>query len=143
MFFYHIEEATTMRKRLFAAAAALLIFTAFAAVSALADTETFTGYLADNLCLESGVAGDGANMNTNPEDHTKMCALMKPCIRSGYSVLVKNSSGGFDAVPLNKKGNKMAVKFIENLHRTDNLYVHVTGMMKDGTLQVSEIEDAL
>ena len=73
-----------MRKRMIAAAAALLIFTAFAAVSALADTETFTGYLADNLCLESGVAGDGANMNTNRQRMDGACfTRLKP--RAGLS----------------------------------------------------------
>jgi hypothetical protein len=132
-----------MRKKIIAAAAALLIITAFAAVSSFADTETFTGFLADNLCLESGTAADGANMNTNPEDHTVMCALMKPCIQSGYSVLVRNSSGGFDAIPLDKKGNRMAVKFIKGMDRNDNIYVQVTGTMKDNMLQVTAIEDAL
>ena len=41
-----------------------------------------------------------------------MCALMEPCIDSGYSVLVKNESGGFDAYKLDRKGNRMAVEFL-------------------------------
>ena len=105
--------------------------------------EKFTGYLADNLCIESGTSADGADMRMNPEGHTVMCALMKPCIESGYSVLVKNGSGGFDAYMLDKRGNKKALEFLNNLNREDDIYVHVMGTLKGDTIKVTEIKDAL
>ena len=133
-----------MKHKITIVAVAVFILAALAAISLSAGTgETFTGYLADNLCIDSGFAADGADMKNNPEKHTVMCALMKPCIESGYSVMVKNGSGGFDTYMLDKKGNKKAVEFIKNLHREDNIYVHVTGTLKGDTLKVAEIKDAL
>jgi hypothetical protein len=82
-------------------------------------------------------------MKTNPEDHTVMCALMKPCIDSGYAVMVKNGSGEFDVYKLDKRGNKKAEDFIRNLNREADIYVHVVGTLKGDTIRVSEIKDAL
>ena len=133
-----------MKRKITIVAVAVFILAALGAVSLYAGaSETFTGYLADNLCIESGTAADGANMRTNPEDHTVMCALMKPCIESGYSVMVKDGSGGFDNYMLDKKGNKKAVEFIKNMHREADIYVHVTGTLKGDTIKVTEIKDAL
>jgi hypothetical protein len=133
-----------MRHKITIVAIAIFILAALGAVSLYAGAnETFTGYLADNLCIESGTAADGANMRTNPEDHTVKCALMKPCVESGYAVMVKNGSGEFDVYKLDKKGNKKAVAFFENLHREADLYVHVTGTLKGDTIKVTDIKDAL
>jgi hypothetical protein len=133
-----------MKHKLSLVAVAVLVLTALAVVSLYAESgQKFTGYLADNLCIEGGTAADGANMRTNPEDHTVMCALMKPCIESGYSVLVKNGSGGFDSYMLDKRGNRKAEAFIRELHREDDIYVHVMGTLKGDTIKVSEIKDAL
>ena len=133
-----------MKQKITIVSIAVLILAAVAAISLYAESgEKFTGYLADNLCIESGFAADGANMKDNPEDHTVKCALMKPCIESGYAVMVKNGSGGFDVFKLDKKGNKKAVDFIEDLHREADIYVHVTGTLKGDTIRVTEIKDAL
>jgi hypothetical protein len=110
-----------------------------AAVSVLADT--YTGYLADIKCVEKGTAADGANMSTNPEDHTVMCALMKPCIRSGYTLLVKNASGTYDSFPLDKRGNKMAVEYLRSTKKMDNILVNINGSMAGGNIQVESIEE--
>ena len=133
-----------MKHKITIVSIAVLMLAAVAAISLYAESgEKFTGYLADNLCLEGGTAADGANMRTNPEDHTVMCALMKPCIDSGYSVLVKNGSGGFDTYMLDRRGNRKAEAFIRELHREDDIYVHVMGTLKGDTIRVSEIKDAL
>jgi hypothetical protein len=133
-----------MRHKITIVAIAIVVLAAIGAVSLYAGGgETFTGYLADNLCIKSGTAADGANMKTNPEDHTVMCALMEPCVDSGYSVLVKNGSGGFDAYKLDTRSNKKAEEFIRDLNREDNILVTVKGSVKNDTLRVSEIKDAL
>ena len=119
----------------------VMFFSMFSAV-AVQGAQTYIGYLADILCVDSGTAADGANMAMNPQDHTVMCALMKPCIKSGYTLLVKNPSGGFDSLPLNKKGNKLAVKYLKNTDKTDNIYVTITGTMMDNMIQVDGITDA-
>ena len=133
-----------MKHKITIVAVAILILAALGAVSLYAGMdETFTGYLADNLCIESGTAADGANMRTNPEDHTVMCALMKPCIESGYSVMVKNGMGEFDVYKLDRRGNKKAEDFIRSLHREADIYVNVVGTLRGDTLRVKEITDAL
>ncbi len=133
-----------MKHKITIVAVAILILAALGAVSLYAGMdETFTGYLADNLCIESGTAADGANMRTNPEDHTVMCALMKPCIESGYAVMVKNGMGEFDVYKLDRRGNKKAEDFIRSLHREADIYVNVVGTLRGDTLRVKEITDAL
>jgi hypothetical protein len=133
-----------MRQKLTVLAVASLLFTAFVVVSLVADTgsKTYTGYLADNLCVRSGIAADGANMATNPEKHTVACALMKPCVASGYTLLMKNPSGKFDSYPLDDKGNTLAVSYLKKTKKTDNILVTISGTMKDNMLQVKSIEDA-
>ena len=37
---------------------------------------------------------DGANMKTNPENHSVMCALMPPCIASNYSIITNTAAKG-------------------------------------------------
>jgi hypothetical protein len=102
-----------MKKKFIVITAALFIITALSAAFLFAGNEMFTGYLADNLCIDHGVAADGANMKTNPEDHTVHCALIEPCIDSGFAVMVKNGSGEF------------------------------TGSLKAGRIRVKEINDAM
>lgn len=132
-----------MKQKLVVLAAALFILTALSAAFLFAGNEEFTGYLADNRCIDKGVSADGANMKTNPEDHTVMCALMQPCIDSGFAVMVKNGSGEFDVYKLDKKGNKMAVEFLEELDRGDDINVQITGSLKAGRIMVKEINDAM
>jgi hypothetical protein len=67
---------------------------------------------------------------------------MKPCIESGYTLLVKNSSGNFDSLALDKKGNKLAVKYLKKTDKTDNIHVTITGTVMDNMIQVDRITDA-
>jgi len=133
-----------MKKKfaLIMAAFVVVVFSTMISAAAATGAQTYTGYMADILCVDSGTAADGANMATNPENHTVMCALMKPCIKSGYTLLVKNSSGSFDSLPLDKKGNKLAVKYLKNTDKTDNIYVNITGTMMNNMIQVDGITDA-
>ena len=132
-----------MKQKLLVFTVSLFIITALGAALLFAGNEEFTGYLADNLCIENGFAADGANMKTNPEGHTVMCALMEPCIDSGFAVMLKNGSGEFDVYKLDKKGNKMAVEFLEGLDRDDDINVQITGSMKAGRIRVKEINDVM
>jgi hypothetical protein len=134
-----------MIRKIFILTIALVLFTGLSLVSAFADegAHTHTGILADILCVDSGFAADGADMANNPENHTVMCALMKPCIASGYTLLVKNSSGSFDSFPLDAKGNKMAVKYLKKTKNKDNILVDIKGTEKGNMIQVESIMDAM
>ena len=57
--------------------------------------------------------------------------------------MVKNGSGEFDVYKLDKKGNKMAVEFLEGLDRDDDINVQITGSMKAGRIRVKEINDVM
>jgi hypothetical protein len=132
-----------MKQKLVVLTMAVFIITALSAAFLFAGNKEFTGYLADNLCIDNGFAADGANMKTNPENHTVMCALMEPCIDSGFALLVENGMGEFDVYKLDSKGNKMAVEFLEGLDRKDNIYVQITGSLRAGRIRVQEINDAM
>ena len=132
-----------MKHKLIVITATVFIISALSAALLFAGSEEFTGYLADNLCIDKGVAADGANMKTNPEDHTVMCALMEPCIDSGFAVMVRIGSGEYDIYKLDRKGNKLAVEFLEELDREADLLVTVTGSLRDGRIRVKEISDAM
>ena len=112
-------------------------------VPAVTESDTYTGYLVDTLCWDAGTGADDSNVKTNPEDHTVMCALMKPCIQSGYSLLVKNSSGVYEAHTLDKKGNRMAVKYLKNLHKTKDVRVDIKGTWDGDVLKVESIMDVM
>jgi hypothetical protein len=132
-----------MKQRLIVFSAALFIITALSAAFLFAGDGTFTGYLADNLCIDKGIAADGTNMMTNPENHTLHCALYGPCVESGYSVMVKNDSGGFDSYKLDRKGNGLAVEFLNGFDKEDDIKVQITGSLKAGRIRVKEIMDAM
>jgi len=132
-----------MKHRMTILMAAVIVFMGMGAASVLAewDSQTYTGYLADLLCVNSGFAADGANMATNPEKHTVYCALMKPCIASGYTLLVKNSAGGFDSYPLDDRGNQLAVKYLRKTQKKDNILVRIKGSMVNNTINVEGIQE--
>ncbi len=144
MFSKHSLE-DTMKRKIFTLAVTMIIFSSLSLVSAFADEgiHTQTGLSADILCVDSGVAADGADMVNSPEDHTVMCALMKPCIASGYTLLVKNSSSVYDSFPLDAKGNKMNVKYLKKTKKKDNILVDIKGTVKGNTIQVESIMDAM
>ena len=46
----------------------VFMFSSMISAVAVQGAQTYTGYLADILCVDGGTAADGANMETNPED---------------------------------------------------------------------------
>jgi hypothetical protein len=54
---------------------------------AMGQVPVLTGYLADRYCIDRIIAPDGANMLTGPQEHSVMCALLPPCIASGWSLI--------------------------------------------------------
>lgn len=111
---------------------ALALIVGTVATSAL----QFRGILADRLCVDGIVAADGANMITNPEQHSAKCALMPPCIASGYTLLTKPAPGQTVFGPmlnLTAASNRKAVAYLRSLFFADetraNLEVSVEGVL--------------
>jgi hypothetical protein len=133
-----------MKKHLLKYAIALAALLSIAVFPVFAETDNWTGVVADNLCINRGIAADGTDMTTSPENHTTKCALAQPCVESGYALLVKNDYGGYDSFPFDKKGNKLAFKYFQSTDKTDNHVVKVTGkLMSDNTIKVKHIAEAM
>ncbi len=98
------------------------------AVSA-ADVE---GILIDKMCsMKAQKEGQSA-----AQMHTRDCALMPDCQKSGYGVFT--ADGKFLA--LDEAGNEKAVKALKASKKKDNLRVKVTGELQRDTLKVSELK---
>ena len=71
--------------------ACCVIMVLFLSSPVLAQTKSkeFTGYLSDVACATKAMAGDGADLTTNPEKHTVACLKMPACMASGYGILIK------------------------------------------------------
>lgn len=91
------------------------------------------GFLADIYCIKSGKAKDGANMITNPEDHSAHCAALTVCVPDGYTILTAPTSGQTTygkMYNLTAAGNTAAYDYLKALDgSTKNLLVTMNGKM--------------
>jgi hypothetical protein len=68
----------------------------------------------------------------DPSKHTKSCAMS--CSKAGYGAVVDGKFVKFD-----KKGSDLAAAAIKSSEKKDNLRANVTGEMKNGEIQVSDL----
>ena len=108
----------------------LVLFTALAVSSFAADT-VVQGYLVDLSCAaeEGQKPGFGAK-------HSKDCLQMDECIKSGYGVLTDDKK----VIKFDQASNTQAKKFIDDLKKTKDIRVNVTGTVKGDTIAVNKIE---
>src|SRR5579863_4350960 len=90
-----------------------------AAAAGLASAAEVTGVLMDVAC-SSDTAKDGYK---GALDHTKDCALMAPCVKSGYGVVTED--GKF--IKFDKAGNEKALALLNKTDKTDHLKIAVSG----------------
>lgn len=111
---------------------------AFAAVASGADVH---GILMDQMCsskaevrLVPGPRLDGGMITA--EAHTRECALLPACQKSGYGVYTPdNKFLKFDAA-----GSRKALQAIKASKREDDLEVDVTGEIKGDTIKVASLK---
>ncbi len=100
------------------------------AINADTGSVTIQGTLIDNLCL--GSAG------TDPagfiKEHTKECALMPPCIASGYSIFADGKTMKFDVA-----SNAKIEEFLRGAGST--LEVKVVAQKAGDLLELVSIEN--
>ena len=95
-----------------------------------------TGYLADVMCA-SGHAKDKAEDATKfAAEHTKECALMVDCVKSGYGIF---SDGKW--YPFDVKGNELAKAIFEKATKKDHFKVTVEGMKHGDQILVEKITE--
>ena len=114
-------------KRLLSFVFALALLTSLPAMA-----ESVEGILIDNMCsgmvAKKGYAG--AKM------HTKECALMDNCAKSGFAVVTPDGK----VLKLDDKGNEMALKALKASSKKDNLTVKVDGKKSGDSLAVSSLD---
>lgn len=87
---------------------------------------------ADVRVLSTGIEGG----MIVAEAHTRQCALMPACQKSGYGVYTQdNKFLAFDAA-----GNRKAVAALKASKKLDDLSVDVTGVIKGDTIKVETLK---
>lgn len=108
-------------------AAGLLV--AFCCVAQAADVE---GILLDKKC-SAKIMKEGQEA---AQAHTRQCALMPDCAKSGYGVLT--ADGKF--ISFDEAGNKKAIQALKASKKKDNLKATVTGEQSGETIKVASIK---
>ena len=111
-----------------------------AGMAAIATAEEVKGVLMDQACsgkaevrvLSTGIEGG----MIVAEAHTRECALMPACQKSGYGIFTwDNKFLKFDAA-----GSRKALEAIKASKKLDDLEVQVTGEIKGDTIKVESLK---
>jgi hypothetical protein len=102
-------------------------------LSAVAYAASVQGFLVDRAC---GAKMASANDQKAAAGHTRECALMPPCVGSGYGVLT--ADGKF--ITLDDAGNKKAEAALRASKKADNVKVQVSGDQSGETMKVTAIK---
>lgn len=68
--------------------------------------------------------------------HTRQCALMPDCQKSGYGVFTY----GQKFLAFDEAGNKKALAFFKESKKEDDFRVEVTGQIQGDTIKVASIQ---
>ncbi len=118
----------------------LIIAGIVAGMAGMASAEEVKGVLMDQACsgkaevrvLSTGIEGG----MIVAEAHTRECALMASCQKSGYGIFTwDNKFLKFDAA-----GSKKALEAIKASKKLDDLEVQVTGEVKGDTIKVESLK---
>jgi hypothetical protein len=105
------------------------LLTAFAALASAADID---GVLIDKMCSTKAVSG-GQKAAT---DHTRECALMPSCQKSGFGVFTPDGK----YLTFDDEGNTKAIAALNASKKKDNLKVRVTGDVAGDTIKVTKVK---
>jgi hypothetical protein len=112
------------------------------AVSVAAPAETIKGVLMDAKCSGtadlriSGSTGMLVGGRIVAEAHTRECALMPECQKSGYGVYTSDNK----FLKFDEAGNRRALAAIKASTKLDDLEVEVTGDVKGDTIKVVSLK---
>ena len=93
-----------------------------------------SGYVVDVMCFAEHAKDATDIAKKAAAEHTRDCALMEECVKSGYGIYADGKWYPFDA-----KGNELAKAMFEKAKRKDNIKVTVEGMSHDGKILVDKI----
>src|SRR2546422_2883614 len=125
-----------MKKTIFFSLVIALLVTAGAVVRAHEKVK-LTGYVVDVVCFDDHVKDSPEDATKFAAEHTKECALMEECVKSGYGVYADGKWYPFDA-----KGNELAKAVFEKSAKKDHVKMTVEGMKHEGKILVEKITEA-
>jgi len=111
--------------------AALFILGGLALAARGQEDVKLTGYLIDNACGTKN-ASDAAKIQA----HTKVCALMPPCVKSGYAVYADGK-----LYKLDKAGNAKAEALLKSTKTEKGVQVKIEGQIVDNEFRVKSISE--
>jgi len=122
-----------MKSKLIMVILAALALAAVATARYQAGT-TYSGVLMDVAC------GAKTPKNEHPDarakGHTKSCALMENCMKSGYGIFVDGKFLKFD-----DKGNSLAKSVLESTKKDKDIEVTVTGTLDGENIKVTDLKE--
>ena len=95
-----------------------------------------TGYMVDVKCAIEHAKGKPEEDMKFAAEHTKDCALMEECLKSGYGIFSDGKWYPFDA-----KGNELAKALLKNTQKEDHIKVTVKGINRDGKILVQQLTE--
>ncbi|MCG3159050.1 MAG: hypothetical protein JMDDDDMK_00026 [Acidobacteria bacterium] len=95
---------------------------------------TLTGNIVDKAC--SARVSKKEDVQAAAAGHTKNCALMENCAKSGFGVFAGGKWTEFD-----EKGNAMAKAALEKSKKDKGATFKVTGKVADGKMAVESISE--
>ena len=122
------------KKQLFQCVIALLFAVSF--VSAREDVK-LTGYVVDVKCAADHASDKPEDAMKFAAEHTRECALMEECVKSGYGIFADGKWYPFDS-----KGNELAKTLLEKTQKEDHIKVSVKGIKRDGKILVQQLTEA-
>jgi hypothetical protein len=96
-----------------------------------------TGYVVDVMCFGDHAKDKVEDATRIAAEHTKECALMDDCVKSGYGLYADGKWYPFDA-----KGNELAKALFDKTKRSDHLKVIVEGMKHEDKILVEKLTEA-
>jgi len=96
-----------------------------------------SGYVVDVMCFGDHAKDKVEDATKVAAEHTKECALMDDCVKSGYGLYADGKWYPFDA-----KGNELAKALFDKTKRSDHLKVIVEGMKHEDKLLVEKLTEA-
>jgi hypothetical protein len=96
-----------------------------------------TGYIVDVACGADHAKDTPEDATKFAAEHTKECALMEECVKSGYGVFAEGKWYPFDA-----KGNMLAKALFEKTAKKDHIKATVEGMEHEGKILVEKLTEA-
>jgi len=96
-----------------------------------------TGYVVDVMCFGDHAKDKVEDATKVAAEHTKECAQMDDCVKSGYGLYADGKWYPFDA-----KGNELAKALFDKTKKSDHLKVIVEGMKHEDKILVEKLTEA-